>query len=191
MKHLILSTTLLILLCSCGHSQNHQSGHGHSGHSQPIKTSNFKSEKITKSATITLNGNIDKVFPLFNPIDEQKWAPMFKPHFIYPSDNTIQEGMSFKTAGHGGETEYLWIITKYTTTTHLIQYLVSTANRYWTITVDCKQADKRASQTLAKITYTFYALNKKGKAINKKAIHKMYAKNLKDWEKAINTYLKK
>lgn len=186
MKYLILSISLLISLGSCG--QGHGDGHGHLG--KALEVSDFKSEKIAKTATIILNGNIENVFPLFNPIEEQKWAPVFKPHFIFPSDESVQEGMSFKTAGHGDEPEFLWVITKYNKEDHLIQYLVSTSNRYWTITVACKQAGDDLAQTSAEITYAYFGLNEKGLTLNKMHLDRMYAKSLKDWEEAINNYLK-
>lgn len=193
MKYLLVSATMVIFLFSCehGHGQHHgHDPHGH-GHSKEFKAVDFNVEKLSKTAVIILNGNIQTVFPLFNPIEEQKWAPVFKPHFIYPADKTIQEGMSFKTAGHGEEDELLWIITKYDTATHLIQYLVSTPNRYWTITVDCREAGDDPNQTTAEITYAYYPLNKKGVDLNKRMLEHMYAKDLKDWEEVINDYLAK
>ncbi len=186
MKYLISLTAFLILLSSCEHN------HGHGGHhGKEIELGDFKSEKVSKTATIVLNGSIENVFPLFNPVEEQKWAPVFKPHFIYPSDETIQEGMSFKTAGHGDESEFLWIITKYNKASHLIQYLVSTPNRYWTITISCEETSENSPKTSAKISYTYYALNGKGIKLNSDHLERIYSKGLKDWEEAINEFLNK
>jgi hypothetical protein len=36
---------------------------------------NFKAERILRTATITLNGNIKDVFPLFDAFEERKWEP--------------------------------------------------------------------------------------------------------------------
>lgn len=180
MKHLLLYAIAIFSFCSCGH------GHGHG---PAIDLEGFVSEKISNTVTITLNGDIESVFPLFNPIEEQKWAPVFKPSFLYPSDEVVQEGMSFKTAGRGDEAEYLWIITKYDQLNHLIQYLVSTENRYWTITVDNTISPTDASKTIAQISYSFYSLNSKGKDINDKNLDRMFANDLEDWEEAINSYL--
>lgn len=184
MRYLIPITLVLICFSSC----KHDLGHGH--HGKDLEIEDFDSKKVTKSAVIKLNGNIDKVFPLFNPIEEQKWAPEFKPHFIYPGNNKIQEGMSFKTAGHGDEPEFLWVITKYNQDDHLIQYLVSTANRYWFITVNCNETTDNLESTTAEISYAYYALNETGLKLNKFHLERMYEKNLKDWEEAVNNYLK-
>ena len=184
MKYISLYLVSLILLFSCN------SHHNHSHNGKEIEVSEFTSEKISQTASIVLKGKVDEVFPLFNPIEEQKWAPVFKPHFIYPSDNLVQEGMSFKTAGHGDEPEYLWIITKYNLESHLVQYLVSTANRYWTISVECKEYEGDSKQTSAKITYSYFALTEKGVELNIKHLDKIYSNSLIDWEEAINSYLK-
>ena len=149
---------------------------------------NFISERINKTATITANGSMETVFPLFEPYEEQKWAEGWNPHSIYPGDKKTEEGTTFKTNGHGhNETEFLWIVSKYEPKIYLIQYIVSTSNRYWTITIQCQSAT--GNKTNATITYCYTGLNNSGNETNKVAIEKMYKNNLKDWEEAINYYL--
>jgi hypothetical protein len=150
--------------------------------------SNFIAEKISKTATFDLNASIDKVFPLFGAFEERKWADGWNPTLIYPLNESLEEGTTFKTKGHGyGETEFLWRVSKFEPQNYLIQYLVSTENRYWTITVKCKPlTDTSCSAT---VTYTFIGLNNIGNEINKHSLDKMYFKNLQDWREAINYYL--
>ena len=87
-----------------------------------------------------------------------------------------------------GESEFLWRVSKYEPENFHIQYLVSTENRYWTITVMCKTINK--IKTSADITYTFISLNELGNKINQHALSLMYKNDLKDWEEEINNYLK-
>lgn len=172
-KSIILILTTLIIACKNPHHMDNQ---------------NFKAEKVSKSATIEVSGNIQNVFPLFGPFEERKWAEGWNPTLIYPTTEIIEEGTTFKTEGHAhDETEFLWRVSKYQPETNLIQYLVSTSNRYWTITIICKQITD--DKTTAEITYTFFGLNNLGNTINRQSIEKMYIKNLKDWEEAINYYL--
>ena len=148
----------------------------------------FQSKRLTKTATISINGKIEKVFPLFGAFEERKWADKWNPTLIYPSTEKIEEGTSFRTNGHGhNEARFLWVVTKYQLKDHLIQYLVSTENRYWTITVKCRRSSD--SITEAEITYSFTSLNTTGDQINTHSLQTMYSQNLKDWEKAINYYL--
>jgi hypothetical protein len=148
----------------------------------------FKAEKITKTATITINGNINKVFPLFGAFEERKWAKGWNPTLIFPSTEIIEEGSTFRTDGDGNiEKEFIWRVSKYEHENYLIQYLVSTENRYWTITIKCDSISDK--QTKAMITYTFIGLNELGNKINSHLLEKMYINNLKDWQDPINYYL--
>jgi hypothetical protein len=153
-----------------------------------MPNTNFTAQRISKAAVITLNGDPDNVFPLFGAFEERKWAEGWDPVLIYPVAEIIDEGTTFKTSGHGhDEMEFLWIVSKYEPADHLIQYLVSTSNRFWTVTVKCKPADN--SRTWAEITYIYTGLNELGNTINRFALEKIYKQELKDWEEAINNYL--
>lgn len=85
--------------------------------------------------------------------------------------------------------EYLWRVSKYYPENYSIQYLVSTENRYWTITVQCRPLSE--NKTSAEITYSFIGLKEKGNRINEHSLQRMYKNNLKDWEDEINIYLEK
>ena len=149
----------------------------------------FQAERVSKTATITLEENMDRVFPLFGPVEEKKWAEGWNPEILYPASAQIGEGMVFTTQGHGhGEDTFAWIVSKYQPENHLIEYTVSTPNRYWTINIQCQPLSD--GQTKATISYTYTGLTALGNQINRHAIEKMYEKNLKDWEDAINHYLK-
>lgn len=148
----------------------------------------FKAEKVSKTATIILNEKIEKVFPLFGAFEERKWAEGWDPELIYPSTEIIEEGTTFKTKGQGtDEPEFIWRVTKYQPEQFLIQYMVSTENRYWTITIICKPVDD--NKTSAVVTYSFIGLNEIGNKYNKEALQRMYKHSLKDWEEEINRYL--
>jgi len=160
---------------------------GSSRHNDSIQ---FKSEKVSQTDSIILNGNIKKVFPLFGAFEERKWADGWNPTLVYMATDTIEEGTTFKTASHGfGEPGYIWRINKYEPQRALIQYLVTCPNRYWTITVKCRQI--AANKTLAKITYSFIGLNETGNHLDKHFLDKIYEHRLKDWEQAINSFLSK
>ena len=149
---------------------------------------NFKAEKVSRTATFEINANINKVFPLFGAFEERKWADGWNPTLIYPSTEIIEEGTVFKTKGdRDDEKEFIWFVSKYEPQNYLIQYVVSTQNRFWTITIKCKII----SDTLcaATVVYKYIGLNPLGNEINKHSLEKMYAEDLKDWQAAINFYL--
>ena len=149
---------------------------------------NFKSERISKTAVIIINKKITVVFPLFGAFEERKWSAGWSPVLIYPDTEIIEEGTVFKTEEHGhGENEFLWLVTKFQPEINLIQYLVSTPNRFWTITVKCSPFEE--NKTKAEITYSFTGLNDAGNEINRHSLERMYAHNLKDWEEELNYFL--
>lgn len=141
----------------------------------------------TQTATITINGDVKKVFPLFGAYEEKKWAKGWQPAPVYPLTETIEEGATFRTPGHlPGENEYIWRVSKYDNRLHLIQYMVYGPDRCWTITVQCDPAEDR---TTATITYSFIALNPTGEEKNRHSLHLLFQHQLKDWEEVINDYL--
>jgi hypothetical protein len=143
--------------------------------------------RISKCAVITLDGAIEKVFPLFGPVMEKAWAEDWNPEIIYPKSGVVEEHMVFRTkAHHPSEAFYTWVITQYNPERYQIEYTVSTVNRVWFIRVTCKPT---ASKTMAEICYTYTGLTESGDDLNRHALAKMYAKDLKDWEEAINYYL--
>ena len=144
----------------------------------------FKAERVQKSATFQVNAPIEKVFPLFGPIREKEWAAGWEPQIIYSTNLEVEEHMIFKTsAKHHGEGEYLWVVTQFKPNDFFIEYTVSTAQRIWFISVKCETADKNTKVT---VTYIYTGLTEQGNNLNKPALEKMYAHNLKDWEEAIN-----
>ena len=151
---------------------------------------NFKSENIEKTATILLNGNTDLTFPLFGAFEEREWSEGWNPVLIFPATEIIREGTTFITQGHGhGEGEFTWIVNRYNPDQLLIQYLVYTGHRHWTITIKCQAVSTH--QTAATITYSFTGHDELGNTISRHLLDKMYSQQLKDWETAINTYLAK
>jgi len=148
----------------------------------------FKAEKLCRTAQILVNENIDTVFPLFGAFEERKWAKGWAPVLVYPATETIEEGTTFRTrANDPRESEYLWRVSKFEPQKHLIQYLVSTENRYWTITVTCSVSGDR--QTCAEITYCYIGLNPLGNELNRQSLDAMYRDDLRDWQEEINQYL--
>ena len=186
-----VSVAVVAGLAACGNDgrmHGHDMVHdAHGAHASADQGPEFSAERLTRTAEIDLNAPIAEVFPLFNPVEEPKWAPHFQPRFIYPPDRTVQQGMTFKTHGHGDEADLVWRINEYDPVAHHIQYLVYGANRYWTITIDCREVER--GKTSARVTYDFLPLEEAGVAVSKASLDAMFANDLTDWEQAINSYL--
>lgn len=156
-----------------------------------MTSSSFTSRRKSRTSIITLNAPLREVFPLFGPIREREWAAGWDPQILYSTTGLVEEHMVFKTPSHHGhgEPDYIWTVSKYLPDQALIEYTVFTPERLWWITIRCWE-DIPNQITKAEITYTYIGLTNKGNAINEKALQLMYARDLRDWEEAINYYLK-
>lgn len=144
--------------------------------------------QISKNCEIFLNGNIEEVFPLFGFWEEKKWAYGWNPKLVHPKFPKMNKGTIFQTNSEFKDEEaYNWIVSHYDPQNYIAEYTNSTQNRIWVIRVECK---KLKNTTKAKVTYTYTALNEKGAAYNKIAMRNIFENDLKDWEEAINYYLK-
>lgn len=151
-------------------------------------TTDFKAERISRTASFVVQAPIETVFPLFGPVQEMAWAEGWNPHLVYSESKDVEARMIFETPGRfEGEEKYTWIITQYFPQEYLIEYTVSTAERIWFITVQC---ETQGLQTHTTVSYTYTGLTLRGHELNQEALTTMYADNLRDWKKAINSYLK-
>ena len=151
----------------------------------------LKAERITKTARITLNGDLEQVFALFGPIEEGKWAPGWNPKVLYLEQGFIEEHMVFITEAHAGqETDYTWTVSKFDKARTLVEYTVFAPERLWFITISCKEINESAG-TEAEITYTYTGFTEKGCQMNRHALQTMFLEDLKDWETQINYYLRR
>jgi uncharacterized lipoprotein YajG len=149
----------------------------------------FKAEQYVQSASIELKGNIEQVFPLFTPLGEKKWAEGWNPNLIFPSSGEMQEGLIFQTPDHvHGAPRMTWVVSRYSVRDHQIQYIISSAVRVAIISVTCTTSGK--DSTNATISYSLTGLSAEGNELSHHLIGKIFATNLKDWETAINSYLK-
>jgi hypothetical protein len=158
--------------------------------SAQIKAQGFKAEQVVQSASIVLDGNIEKVFPLFGAIEEKKWSEGWNPTPVFPASGNMEEGFIFQTADHvPGQPLLTWVVSKYSPASHQLQYIITSSLRVTTISVNCSKLSD--SSTKAEITYKLAGLSDEGNLISHHLISKMFKHNLKDWETAINNYLTK
>ena len=101
-----------------------------------MAVSDFKSERISKTSTITLNASLESVFPLFGPIREKEWAAGWEPQVLYSTTNLVEEHMVFKAPSHHEhEPDSTWTVSKYHPDQAFIEYTVFVPERLWWITI--------------------------------------------------------
>jgi hypothetical protein len=138
----------------------------------------FVAERITRTKTISLQGPLGQVFPLFGALEEAKWAPGWAPKVIYPENALLEEHMVFKTPAHDeGENHYTWTVSRYDPDLGSVEYTVFAAERLWWITINCRSIE-HDKKTEAEVCYTYTGLTEKGNLLNKRALAAMFEHDL-------------
>jgi hypothetical protein len=143
-------------------------------------------QRVERTANIVLQGAGVVVFPLFGPIEEMKWADGWEPE-ILNADTQVREKMMFRTpSAYADEECYTWAVVKYLPERYKIEYMVSSRNRVWFITVECSD---REGRTHAQVTYSYTGFDAVANARNRESLERMFCENLKDWERMINHFI--
>ena len=145
-------------------------------------------ERVQRSATITLDGTVGKVFPLFGIIREKEWDHDWDPTPVYPNSGDMAEGAVYRTPGHiHGDSPLTWVVSRFDTLDNHLIYLVFAGNRVVSIDIRCSPLPD--NRTTATITYTMTGLDEQGNQIIHHHIASVFQHNLQNWEALINKAL--
>ncbi len=129
----------------------------------------------------------DSAAPLFGALAEQKWAPDFKPVFLYPDPPADQEGMVFRVA-HPGHSS-IWVNTVFDLAAGRVQYVYMLADLLVT-RIDIHITRQGESQTGVQVAYERTALRP---AANRR-LQELAGKDAAagpEWQTALNSYAAK
>jgi len=147
----------------------------------------FSAKRVSRVQSLQLNDVIEKAFPLFEPINEKKWAYGWELELIYPKTEVIAEGLVFKTKGHATD-EKIWTLTKLDKEQFQIEYLnIEHKFLLGNILINCEENSD--STTTAVVTYIYTALSEKGNNYIDTFTAEFFKNWLDSWEKSINYYL--
>lgn len=145
----------------------------------------FAGKAVTRTATIRLEGPVEKVFPLFGPVDEARWVPGWDPQVIYPAGAKVAEGMVFVTRE---QAETTWVIAQYDAAHFAITYYnVTPRYQVRKIEIHCRAA---SGGTEATVAYSYVGLSEAGNKDAEGVTESNYAAKMEHWTMAINHYLK-
>jgi hypothetical protein len=139
--------------------------------------------RAIRTATIVLNGDIKRVFPLFGFLEEKKWSRGWDPQVI-ALGASLQD--SVFTVDHEGVTA-TWIVSEYDEHQHRVTYAVVVPNsRAMTIRITCTS---EGAKTRAQVMYTMVSLGENGIAALRDFEQQDFAKRLEHWQHALDHYL--
>jgi hypothetical protein len=132
----------------------------------------------------TVNLPYKDAAPLFGAWAEQKWAPEFKPEFLYPLPPADQEGTVFRV--QKGEHSSIWVNTLFDLPAGRVQY-VYVLGEILVTRIDIRIKSGGDHKTNVSVTYERTALN--SSANNRvKSLAKADAGSADEWRNAINSY---
>jgi hypothetical protein len=149
----------------------------------------FTAKRVSHTHTIRLNSVPERVFPLFTPDGEKKWAPGWDFELIYSSSGGPEENLIFTTAAHDhGQSGAIWIMSRYEPADYFIEYQrIEPGVKIGRIRITCQAGDQ--ADTLATIEYVYTALSEQGNEFIDRFSDEEYVTFIDHWEKAINHYL--
>ncbi len=148
------------------------------------------SETLTHTRTefhFTANAPFEQTAPLFGADEERKWAPGWKPEFVYPKPAHDQQGMIFQVA-HDSYTS-TWVNTAFDLAAGHVQYAY-VLNDAMVTTIEIHLIREGADKTSVSVVYERTALLPEA---NEHVQHFANGdmKAGKEWEEQINRYLAK
>jgi hypothetical protein len=165
------------------------------------RNANFVAYRSTNEGSFFVEFPVEKVFPLYGPAEEAKWAPGWEPHWLYPEKSTAQSrapelGWVFETEPNTPQ-KRLWYVDEVDLTHHEISYLVYLPDkmiyRIRVMAAPSENPESKRKGTLTSVTYQFVGLSDQGNAEIKKRTHfpEKYAAEMREWATHIEGYLRK
>lgn len=138
---------------------------------------------IRRTGQIILLGPIERVFPLFGPVDEAKWAPGWEPAIKHGGN--AEAGTVFTVDSPHAAT---WIVTRYDSKAHDMQYtVVFPEDRVVQLDKECQSGN--VSETRCDIAYAITALSDSGRQVVEHYTQEKHDERIAHWQLAINHYL--
>jgi len=105
------------------------------------------------SHIFSLDGPVDQVFGLFDPVSERDWVDDWDPTPIFPQDLSRAEGTVF-TLERDGRTA-VWTILRYSAVQHVAEYLVTEYDyQHRWIYVGCSAATDQTTEVTVRYVTT-------------------------------------
>jgi hypothetical protein len=153
---------------------------GHGGQSG----SNTGRAHTEEKFTVTVNGPMEQVAPLFGADKERVWAPHWDPQFVYPLPASDEEGMVFTVAHQ--HLRSAWVNTAFDEKNGRIQYVYMIPDAL--VTVITLNLTPLGQQTKVDVEYDRTSLSSEADA-HLRHMAEGDRTSGPDWEKQVNAYL--
>jgi len=148
----------------------------------------FVGKRVRRSGTLRLQGNIERVFRMFEPEGEKEWSPDWDYEVVYAEGSVAEQGSVFRTV-QSGTADAVWIVSEHDAEAGKIRYLVVRPDsRVTEISISVK--DEGNGISTAEVTYTHTGLTEEGNKYVDDVTEEWYRHYMHHWEAAINNALR-
>lgn len=143
-------------------------------------------KEVTRTYTQTLNGSVERVFPLLCPVRELEWVPGWPLLSVRSNSGVAEKNCIFTTETENGQA--VWVITEYDPGENFVEMLRIDPRQ----TVCKLQIQLRSSgddTCTATVTYAHSAITKEGEAFVENFTDEYYKTFMVSWESELNRFL--
>jgi hypothetical protein len=138
-------------------------------------------QRAVRSFELTINGPVEKVFPLFTPDGETQWIPTWKWSPIYPVGKETVRDMVFRT-----DEDTLWTLAVYEPPRRSV-YVHTSRDVLARIEVECSAID--TNHTSMKITWVMTGITPHGQQVlQHHETEENFAKRKENWKKWLDDH---
>ncbi len=152
-----------------------------------MNTKAFRPERITRKYRQTINAAPHVVFPLLCPVREAEWLDGWRYEMIYSDSGLVEEGAVFRTPHHG-DTDTIWVVTKYDVKTAEVEFTRFTPNAT-TCVLKIAVISKDENNAYVDIAYTYTGLSPEGNSFIENFTEETFLEAVIFWEKSMNYFL--
>jgi hypothetical protein len=135
---------------------------------------------VKRTAGFDIPQPVERVFPLFSPEGEKRWAPNWDYKNIMGTTD-LSEDYVFLTGSHDhASADAIWLVKRYVPEEWFIQfYRVEPEDKVGVVTVQCSRMSDQG--THVEVTYQYIALSEKGRQFIDGFTVETYEKFIGEW----------
>lgn len=156
------------------------------------KRRTFVGSTTEGKGSFTLPFPVERIFPLFGPVEESKWAPDWSPTWVYPDPKTAEastpkRGWTFFISAEDGDDTRTWQVAEYDPDQHRVSYQVFYPRKAaYRIDISAKP---EGNGTKTDVRYELVGLSEEGNRFVKQRVEN-FAGEMEEWKALIEYFLK-
>lgn len=144
-------------------------------------------QSVSHVAVFELPGGVERIFELFTPEGETRWAPGWSYRNVTGAE-ALHEDFVFLTRDHDhAAAEAVWIVKRYDPEAHAVEYYkVEPGEKVGVVAIRCTE---RGTGTEVKVGYRYIALSARGRTFTESFTAGVFKAYMDEWQRLLRAYL--